>query len=81
MGRADDGLACVDTNFQVKGLQALRVADMSVCPVLMRLVHDYAVRCLGLIDYSNHPQSTAYLIGALVVEKLIMGIALSAANI
>jgi choline dehydrogenase-like flavoprotein len=65
MGRADDGLACVDTNFQVKGLQALRVADMSVCPVLM----------------SNHPQSTAYLIGALVVEKLIMGIALSAANI
>jgi choline dehydrogenase-like flavoprotein len=73
MGHADDELACVDTNFQVKGLEALRVADMSVCPVLIRFVHNYRVRCLGLMIYSNHPQSTAYLIGAVAVEKIIMG--------
>jgi choline dehydrogenase-like flavoprotein len=32
MGLEDDIQACVDKNFKVKGVDALRVADMSVCP-------------------------------------------------
>ncbi|KAL2796955.1 GMC oxidoreductase-domain-containing protein [Aspergillus keveii] len=55
MGGSADELACVDRQFRVFGLQYLRVADMSVCPVLL----------------SNHPQSTAYLIGSMAVQKIL----------
>jgi choline dehydrogenase-like flavoprotein len=33
MGKSDDEGACVDTRFKVFGIDGLRVADLSVCPV------------------------------------------------
>jgi choline dehydrogenase-like flavoprotein len=33
MGKPDDLQACVDTSFRVYGVQGLRVADLSVCPL------------------------------------------------
>jgi choline dehydrogenase-like flavoprotein len=47
---------CVDTSFKVIGLERLRVADMSVCPLIT----------------NNHPQVTAYVIGELAAEKFIL---------
>ncbi|KAH9897472.1 hypothetical protein F4778DRAFT_236429 [Xylariomycetidae sp. FL2044] len=66
MGRDKDGeeeedeqkaaaAACVDPSFRVFGIERLRVADMSVCPL--------APNC--------HTQSTAYVIGEIAAEKLI----------
>ncbi|KIW00229.1 uncharacterized protein PV09_08267 [Verruconis gallopava] len=46
--------ACVDSNFKVFGLEGLRVADMSVCPFVP----------------NNHVQSTAYVLGEILAEKL-----------
>ena len=34
MGKVDDPMAVVDRSFRVKGMQNLRVADLSVCPIL-----------------------------------------------
>ncbi|PQE17554.1 hypothetical protein CJF30_00009567 [Rutstroemia sp. NJR-2017a BBW] len=51
----DPETSCVDTQFRVHGVEGLRVADMSVCPLLP----------------SNHTQSTAYLIGETAAEKII----------
>jgi choline dehydrogenase-like flavoprotein len=34
MGKRDDAGACVDTEFRVKGLENLRVVDLSVLPLL-----------------------------------------------
>lgn len=34
MGKSDDAGACVDTEFRVKGLENLRVVDLSVLPLL-----------------------------------------------
>ncbi|KAJ5673698.1 glucose-methanol-choline oxidoreductase [Penicillium longicatenatum] len=47
MGKANDSTAVVDSSFRVRGMQNLRVADLSVCPVLT----------------CNHTQINAYLIG------------------
>ncbi|KAI4598546.1 hypothetical protein KJ359_002957 [Pestalotiopsis sp. 9143b] len=47
--------ACVDSSFKVFGLDRLRVADMSVCPMVP----------------NNHTQTTAYVIGEIAAEKLI----------
>ncbi|KAK8082144.1 FAD/NAD(P)-binding protein [Apiospora saccharicola] len=47
--------ACVDSSFNVIGMQNLRVADMSVCPLLP----------------NNHTQSTAYIIGEIAAEKIV----------
>ncbi|KAK7907983.1 FAD/NAD(P)-binding protein [Apiospora marii] len=47
--------ACVDSSFKVIGTQNLRVADMSVCPLLP----------------NNHTQSTAYIIGEIAAEKIV----------
>ncbi|KAF2709121.1 GMC oxidoreductase [Pleomassaria siparia CBS 279.74] len=33
MGKSEDPMACVDTNFCVYGVEGLRVADLSVCPL------------------------------------------------
>lgn len=33
MGKKDDALACVDPDFKVYGMEGLRVADLSVCPL------------------------------------------------
>jgi choline dehydrogenase-like flavoprotein len=55
MGKADDPMACVDADLKLRGLQNLRVADMSVCPLLI----------------SGHTQAAAYLIGQTAAEKII----------
>ncbi|KAF2263305.1 choline dehydrogenase [Lojkania enalia] len=55
MGKKDNPLACVDSSFRVYGVEGLRVADLSVCPVTT----------------NNHTQSTAYLVGQKAAEKLI----------
>jgi choline dehydrogenase-like flavoprotein len=36
MGKKENALACVDTNFKVYGVDGLRVADLSVCPLTPR---------------------------------------------
>ncbi|KAL5093269.1 hypothetical protein Trisim1_011072 [Trichoderma cf. simile WF8] len=55
MGKPADETAVVGPDLRVFGVQKLRVADLSVCPVIP----------------SNHTQSTAYLIGEVAAEKLI----------
>ncbi|CAH0052054.1 unnamed protein product [Clonostachys solani] len=55
MGRRGDETAVVDTQFSVKGFKGLRVADLSVLPVLV----------------SAHTQTAAYQIGMLAAEKLV----------
>ncbi|TLS22460.1 uncharacterized protein PpBr36_09760 [Pyricularia pennisetigena] len=55
-GEGDGGdLSCVDTDFRVHGVKGLRVADMSIMPILP----------------SAHTQTTAYQIGMIAAEKLI----------
>ncbi|OTA99814.1 putative GMC oxidoreductase [Hypoxylon sp. CI-4A] len=55
MGRPGDADAVVDKDFRVFGLEGLRVADMSVVPVLP----------------SAHVQAVAYVTGITCAEKLI----------
>ncbi len=55
MGREEDKSACVDTDFRIRGVQNLRVVDLSVLPLLP----------------NNHTQSTAYLVGETAAEKII----------
>lgn len=54
MGK-NDADAAVNSQFQVFGIDKLRVADMSVVPVLT----------------NNHTQATAYLTGATCADVLI----------
>jgi len=54
MGRPGDADAAVDKDFRVMGIEGLRVADMSVVPVLP----------------SCHVQAVAYITGATCAEKL-----------
>jgi choline dehydrogenase-like flavoprotein len=46
---------CVDSAGRMYGVKGLRVADLSVCPVVT----------------NNHTQSTAYLVGATVAGKIV----------
>jgi choline dehydrogenase-like flavoprotein len=55
MGMADDPMACVDADMKLRGLQNLRAADMSVCPLVI----------------SGHTQAVAYQIGQAAAEKII----------
>jgi choline dehydrogenase-like flavoprotein len=55
MGKPDDPMACVDANMKLRGLQNLRVADMSVCPLVI----------------SGHTQAVAYQIGQAAAEKIL----------
>ncbi|CAI7649297.1 unnamed protein product [Penicillium discolor] len=55
MGKADASDAAVDTHFRVRGIENLRVADMSVVPVLT----------------NNHTQATAYVTGVTCADVLI----------
>ena len=55
MGRDDDPKAVVDKRFRVRGLEGLRVADMSVTP--------FAPNC--------HTVAVAYQIGEMAAERLI----------
>lgn len=53
--------ACVDSDFKIFGLKGLRVADMSVTPFVP----------------NNHVQTTAYVLGEILAEKLAKEYALS----
>ncbi|KAJ5960746.1 uncharacterized protein N7479_007896 [Penicillium vulpinum] len=55
MGKAGASDAAIDTHFRVRGMENLRVADMSVVPVLT----------------NNHTQATAYVTGVTCAEVLI----------
>lgn len=55
MGLGDDEMACVDTHFRVKGLEGLRIADMSVTPNVLNC----------------HVQAVAYTVGESAAERLI----------
>jgi len=55
MGKKEEESACVDTDFRVRGVRNLRVADLSILPLLP----------------NNHTQSTAYLVGETAAEKII----------
>ena len=57
MGKSGDQDAAVDSHFRVFGVDGLRVADMSVVPVLT----------------NNHTQATAYVTGATCADVLIRG--------
>ncbi|OCT48401.1 glucose-methanol-choline (gmc) oxidoreductase [Cladophialophora carrionii] len=54
MGK-DESRAVVDRNFKVFGVERLRVADMSVIPIVS----------------NNHTQTTAYLTGLTAADKLV----------
>lgn len=55
MGKDGDQNCVVGSDFRVKGVKGLRVADMSVCPILT----------------SNHTQVNAYLIGERCAELVL----------
>ncbi|KAI8582034.1 hypothetical protein K450DRAFT_285309 [Umbelopsis ramanniana AG] len=55
MGKADDPMACVDASMNLHGMQNIRVADVSVCPLAI----------------SGHTQSVAYQIGQAAAEKIV----------
>ncbi|KAI4670849.1 uncharacterized protein J4E88_009601 [Alternaria novae-zelandiae] len=55
MGKEGDEEAVVDKNFRVRGVEGLRVVDMSVAPVVT----------------NNHSQATAYLIAQKAAEKMV----------
>lgn len=55
MGNVEDADAAVDTNFRLIGIDCLRVADMSVVPILPNC----------------HTQAVAYVTGVTCAEKLI----------
>lgn len=55
MGKLGDADAAVDSRFRLFGIESLRVADMSVVPVLT----------------NNHTQATAYVTGATCAEILV----------
>ncbi|KAF2866413.1 hypothetical protein BDV95DRAFT_505141 [Massariosphaeria phaeospora] len=57
MGKNDDPLACVDPDLKVYGVEGLRIADLSVCPLTTKQV--------------NHTQATAYLVGQKAADTLI----------
>lgn len=54
MGSSEDEEACVGSDFRVRGLQGLRVVDLSVLPFLLNC----------------HPVSIAYLVGEIAAEKI-----------
>lgn len=63
MGKASDEAAVVTTDFKVKGLEGLRIVDMSVAPLLPNC----------------HTVSTAYLIGETAAERMIAELDLDSA--
>ena len=55
MGKVDDPTTCVDSNFKIKGLEKIRVVDLSVTP--------FVPNC--------HTVSIAYWLGELAAEKIL----------
>lgn len=53
MGRGDEG--AVDKDFRLRGVEGVRVVDLSVCPLLT----------------NNHTQVNVYVIGEVAARKLI----------
>lgn len=53
MGKSED--SAVDKDFKLRGVESLRVVDLSVCPILT----------------NNHTQVNAYVIGEVAARKLI----------
>ncbi|KAH7116109.1 choline dehydrogenase [Dendryphion nanum] len=64
MGQSSNPLAVVDSKFRVFGVDGLRIADLSVCP----------------LTTNNHSQATAYLVGQKAAETLIAEYQLGAAK-
>jgi choline dehydrogenase-like flavoprotein len=62
MGKPGNAEAAIDSQFRVFGIEYLRVADMSVVPVLT----------------NNHTQATAYVTGSTCADVLIQEYALDA---
>jgi choline dehydrogenase-like flavoprotein len=56
MGKLGHPDTCVDKDLKVCGLECIRVADMSVCPITI----------------SGHTQAVAYLIAQTVAEKIVV---------
>jgi len=55
MGQLNDLYSVVDSNFRVKNISGLRVADNSIQPVVV----------------SSHPSATATMLGELVVDRIL----------
>lgn len=55
MGKEEDEMACVDSDFRLRDVTGLRVADMSVAPFLPNC----------------HVESVAYFIGQTCAERII----------
>lgn len=55
MGQTGEEDTCVDNDLRVFGTASLRIADMSISPILP----------------NNHTQTTAYFIGATAGDKLV----------
>ncbi|KAJ4349233.1 hypothetical protein N0V95_004769 [Ascochyta clinopodiicola] len=64
MGKKGEPGVCVDKNYKVLGVEGLRVADLSVCP----------------LSTNNHTQPTAYLVGYKAAQRLIEEYGLAAAG-
>jgi hypothetical protein len=72
MGKRGEDGTCVTSDFRVLGLENLRVVDLSVCPVIPRYYPaTKASNHSANLIYSNHTQSTAYLVGETAAGKFI----------
>jgi hypothetical protein len=71
MGRICDLEACVDKDCRVFYVKGLRVADMSVVPIVPKYVNVVHQLSMKLIKTSNQRQPTAYYIGATGGDKII----------
>ncbi len=80
MGPPDDPNSCVGPDFCVYGISSLRVADLSIAPLNLKYVHIHLLLVnqdqrplVSVLTplFSNHPQSTAYLIGHKAAEAIM----------
>jgi hypothetical protein len=94
MGQHSDPEACVDHDLRVFGVKSLRVADMSVVPIIPKYVSassdsqppatGSSFRGSQLTDdasYSNHTQTTAYYVGATAGDKIAAEYGLDVAEV
>ena len=83
MGNPEQKDTGVDKDFRVVGLEALRVVDISIAPIMTKQVElSYLLEMSGGSNrtISNHTQSVAYLIGETAAEKLIKEYSLASTN-
>jgi choline dehydrogenase-like flavoprotein len=55
MGKKEDPDACVDNNFRVRGVENLRVADMSCIPIIVKSVQNCPVAMLPILTKVQQP--------------------------